>query len=321
VTPPYRRRWLRWLFLLWWRLRERDVRDIRLGYRAGETKGPPDYTYGKVTGQDPALSVITETTESPYVCCGYCSAGMAVWTARSGITHSMSGAAHPIRSQGGRPHDNGSRASELREGAWEAFGVELEPLAVAEIPERLRAGYAVVVNLDYADLPAFLRVQSGSFGHSCTLYGWREDGDYVGFYDPLWPEGAAGAWAPWSQVKPALWADGEHSGTVTSWTKEPPPEPEPEPDPCPDCPPAEVHDAAQLAAELDAAIATTILERDRAWRAITMTGQPYIVAGWSGGPADGGHVVRWSWFARWGPLPLPDGTWNSGTTWGATRWA
>lgn len=320
MTAPYRRPWLRPLFLLWWRLRERDVTD------AGEleTKGPPDYKYGKVSGLDPKLSVITETTESPWTCCGYCSAAMAAWTARDGVPHSMSSGAHPIRSAGGRPHNNGSKASELRNGTKSAHGVTLDALAVSEIRDVLRDGFAVVVNLTYSGLPSWLRVTSGDFGHSCTLYGWREDGDYVGFYDPLWPEGAAGAWLPWSQLTPALWGDGEHSATMTT-TREPEPEPEPEPDPCPDCPPAEKHDDAQLAAELAAAVADavsrTTLERDRAWRGITLLEQPRIAAGWMGGPADGGHPVRWSWFARWEPSVLPLDSWNSGTTWGDTRWS
>lgn len=322
IDRPYRWPWLRWAFLLWWRLRERDVTDAR--YPEAETKGPPDYTYGKVTGLAPDLRVITEVTESPYVCCGYCSAGMAVWTARKGTTHSMGGAAHPIRADGGRPHDNGSKASELRNGASRAFNVKLDALAVAEIPDVLRDGFAVVVNLDYAQLPGFLRVQGGSFGHSCCLYGWKPnpDGgsDLCGFFDPLWPEGAAGAWAPWSQVNDALWADGEHSGTVVSWAATPAPSPEPPapptlPEPCPDCPPPEV-----TRADLDAAVAeaveSTRLWRDRAWRSASGFAQPRYDSPWGPTAPGAARAASWSWFARWGPSVDPM-TWNGpGATWG-----
>jgi hypothetical protein len=254
---PYRWRLLRPLYLWYWRAREREVLDIYQGETTGSAA--PDYTYGKVTGLPYDLLVITETTESPYVCCGYCSAGMACVVARSGITKTMSSAAHPIRSEGGRPHDNGSRASELRDGARRAHGVELDALAVAEIPERLRAGYSVVANLDYADLPAHLKVQGGSFGHSVCLYGWREDGDYVGFFDPLYGQDVRGAWAKWTAVKPALWGDGEHSSTVV---KRPESEPEPEPE-CPDCPPAEAHTQSELEAiARDAASWAILLDDD-----------------------------------------------------------
>jgi len=314
VRPLYRHPWLRWLFLLVWRLRERDVEDVFVDTTGSSS---PDYQHGKVSGLTPDLVVMSETGESPWVCCGYCSAGMACRAARKGLDNAMPATAHPIRSQGGRPHDNGSRASELRDGARRAWGVELDPLAVDEIPGRLRAGYAVVVNLDYADLPGWLRVQGGSFGHSCTLFGWREDGDLVGFYDPLWGHGARGAWAPWSAIRGALWGDGEHSSTTVQWpdpspAPEPDPEPEPAPAPCPE-PDVTVEDleAAELAAH-DAAV----LERDRAWRGVTGWTQPRIApAAWGSGTG----WTRWSHFARFGPEPPAD-SWNGGAAWDGTTW-
>lgn len=283
---------LRPLFLLWWRLRERDVDDLGWPPAQTDTYGSPDYKYGKVTGLVPDLRVITETSESPYVCCGYCSAGMACWTAKSGITHSMSGAAHPIRSNAGRPHDNGSKASELRNGARGAHGVTFDALARDEIPDVLRDGFAVVINLDYADLPSYLKVQSGSFGHSCCLYGWKEDGDYVGFFDPLWPEGASGAWAKWADVKPALWADGEHSGTVKSTR---PPEPEPEPPPPPIYVDPYVDERAAYARGVRDGVAS---EGDRVFRS------------WAPGrlldPADMPPGGRWD-VSSWASTPEPIG--------------
>jgi hypothetical protein len=255
MTAPYRIPWLRPLFLWWWRIHERDVLDAR---ETTGGKAAPDYEHGKVTGLRPDLVVITETTESPYVCCGYCSAAMAVRAARQGTPTNMAGAAHPIRSQGGRPHDNGSRASELRDGARRAWDVELDPLARDEIPGRLRAGYAVVVNLDYADLPGWLKTQGGSFGHSSLLFGWREDGDLVGYFDPLYGQGARGAWAPWGSIKPALWGDGEHSSTVERWDPEPEPEPPPTPAPEPVPEPTYTLEEVAVLVELAAERAVTI---------------------------------------------------------------
>jgi len=315
---PYRWRLLRPLYLLAWRIREREVNDA--GDVQPETRGAPSYKRGKVTGLVPDLLVITETSDSSWVCCGYCSAAMASWTARTGIGHSMGTTAHPIRSAGGRPHNNGSRASELRDGAKGAHGVKLEALAVDEIRDTLRAGHAVVINLDYAQLPDWLRVQGGSFGHSCTLYGIDED--LVGFFDPLWPENARGAWATWDEIRGALWGDGEHSGTVVSWgTPTPPPPDPPEPE-CPDCPPAEEHteqELRQLIAQGEAAgYQDAVQDRDAAWRWYAGAAQPRLVAGWSSAGEPG---TRWSWFGRWGP-ELEPSTWNGPwTAWGQTTWA
>jgi hypothetical protein len=280
----YRVPWLRPLFLAWWRLRERDVLDSRA--TTGSGKSGPDYEFGKVTGLEPDLLVMTETSESPYVCCGYASAGMAVRAVKPGLSDLMKNTAHPIRAQGGRPHDNGSRASELRAGASSAHGVKLEALARDEIPGRLRDGYAVVVNLDYAELPGWLKVQGGSFGHSCALFGWRESDDAVGFLDPLWPQDARGAWAPWASIKPALWGDGEHSGTVKRYQA--PPGPEPVPPPAP--PPAPCYDELELrAAEARAYELGAVMAGDAAvgaWLEWLRAPRP--------GPADRWDVGAWS---------------------------
>jgi len=178
----------------------------------------PDYTYGKVTGLTPDLTVVSERGESPFVCCGYCSAHMAARTAKNGLSTSMFNEAHDIRSAGGRPHDNGNNASELRTGAKEALGVTLSSISRDGIPERLRTGHAVTVGLDYDELPSHLKVQGGVFGHAACLFGWKEDGDYVGYFDPLYDQGARGALVPWSQLKPALWGDGNHSTTTVRLT-------------------------------------------------------------------------------------------------------
>src|SRR4029077_18720202 len=204
----------RWAVKAWWRTRERDtgLADV---YGA-----PASFPYGRVAGLDPPLAVITETGETPWVCCGYCSAHMAAWTVEPDLSTSMFDEAHAIRAAAGRSHNAGANASELRNGARAALGVSLEALAVSEIRGQLGAGLAVVASLDYADLPDYLKVQGGDFGHSVTLYGYRDD-DLVGYFDPLWPQGSAGAWARWDDLAPALWSDGNHSTTLSSWGSAP----------------------------------------------------------------------------------------------------
>lgn len=201
----------RWLLKIWWRFRERDSGI------APDVFGSQSYKYGKVSGLQPALTVISETGETPYVCCGYCSAHMAAWTAREGLSQSMLNEAHDIRSYGGRAHDNGSNASELRNGARESLDITLEAIAVSEIKGRLQSGFAVAASLQYADLPDYLKVQGNDFGHGVCLYGYRESDDCIGYFDPLWANGASGAWAKWADVKRALWGDGNHSTTITRW--------------------------------------------------------------------------------------------------------
>jgi hypothetical protein len=172
----------------------------------------PQYKYGKVSGLAVALTVVSERGESPMVCCGYCSAQMACITAAAGVSNQMRDEAHAMRACCGRPHNNGNRASELRDGAWKAVGVRLNAVDIADIPARLRAGYAVTVGLQYKDLPAYLKVQTNDFGHAACLYGW--DGNKAGYFDPIWSQGASGAWALWDDVKDALWGNGNHSTTV-----------------------------------------------------------------------------------------------------------
>jgi len=170
----------------------------------------PQYKYGRVPGDQ--LRVVTETTESPYVCCGYCSAHMACLTAKDGLSMDMKKEAHAIRAAGGRPHNHGSTAQELRNGANTALGVKLVSQRTSTIPARLGEGFAVTIGLSYDKLPSHLKVQGGSFGHAACLFG--VDGDKVGYFDPLYSQGSQGAWVPWKELQPALWADGAHSTTI-----------------------------------------------------------------------------------------------------------
>jgi hypothetical protein len=207
----------RWKVRALWRLSERDS-----GRPEGDIKGSPSsFPYGKVSGLDPDLRVITEVGETPYVCCGYCATHMAAWTAREGLSVSMFNEAHDIRSAAGRSHNSGSNATELRNGASEALGIELEAIATSEIRDQLIDGFAVSASLQYADLPDYLKVQGGDFGHGVCLYGYRADDDLVGYFDPLWPQGAQGAWTRWRDLEPSLWSDGNHSTTITRWATPP----------------------------------------------------------------------------------------------------
>ena len=232
----------------------------------GSGKSAPDYNYGKVTGQSPDLLVMTETTESPYVCCGYCSAGMACNVVKPSLSNLMGQVAHPIRNQGGRPHNNGNNAGELRAGAKSAYNITLKSIAISEIKERLAQGYAVTVGLQYGDLPGYLKVQGGDFGHACCLYGiqQREDDDRVGFFDPLYPQDARGAWARWADVKAALWSDGNHSTTTVLYESAPPPPNEPEPE-CPECPEYPVPDYAYMEVSAVAAYQSELLRDTYRW--------------------------------------------------------
>jgi hypothetical protein len=173
----------------------------------------PEYRYGKVTGLVPDLTVTSERSESPMVCCGYCSAQMAARTAKAGVSALMTNEAHAIRRAGGRPHNNGNRAGELIIGAKEALNVTLRSVAIDDIPQRLKDGFAVVAGVQYADLADWLKVQTNDFGHAVCLFGWQA-GDQAGFFDPLWTQGARGAWTPWSTIKRALWPNGNHSTTT-----------------------------------------------------------------------------------------------------------
>ena len=171
----------------------------------------PEYRYGR-TPVD--FTVISERAEVPMVCCGYCSAHMAARSATPGLTNRMQVEAHKIRARGGRAHNSGSRASELIKGTLGAVGVTLKSVAIEDIPDRLRKGFAVVAGCQYARLPSYLKVQTNDFTHSVCLYGWVEAEDRAGFYDPLWEQAARGAWVPWAQVRNALMPNGNHMSTT-----------------------------------------------------------------------------------------------------------
>jgi hypothetical protein len=288
-------------------------RETGLPDTTGSGKSAPDYKYGKVTGLSPDLLVMTETTESPYVCCGYCSAGMACNVVKPGLSDSMNSVAHPIRSQGGRPHNNGNNAGELRTGAKSAHNITLKSVAISEIKTKLAQGYAVTVGLQYADLPEYLKVQGGDFGHACCLYGiqQREDDDRVGFFDPLYPQGARGAWARWADVKAALWSDGNHSTTTVLYDAPDPAPVPPNPVPVPKWEP----DYAYAEASAVAAYQSELLRDTFKWlKDTTQLPAPFAVG-------DASQVVE---NAPWGDALWNRATWYlspNASKWNSAVWA
>jgi hypothetical protein len=189
--------------------------------------GPDRYRYGK--GPASILTVTTETRERPYVCCGYSSAQMAARTAKAGVSADLNNEGHRIRNHGGRPHNAGSNATELRNGLQRALSVDVDEVSKGSIMGRLRAGYAVVASLSYGPLPEYLKVQGGDFGHSVCLRGYRKDGstEYIGYFDPLWPQGSQGAWTKWSDIDQALWSSGHNTTKVKYVPPTPPVTPPP----------------------------------------------------------------------------------------------
>lgn len=171
----------------------------------------PEYRYGRCPLD---MTVISERGETPMVCCGYCSAHMAASTAKDGISRRMKAEAHNIRKRGGRAHNAGSKPSELIAGSKAAVGVTLKSVAIEDIPRRLRGEFAVVASVQYARLPSWLKVQKNDFKHSVCLFGWDDDNDRAGLFDPLWDQGARGAWVPWAHVRSALLPNGNHLSTT-----------------------------------------------------------------------------------------------------------
>jgi hypothetical protein len=184
--------------------------------------GPDRYKYGKVPAN--LLTVTSETVERPYVCCGYSSAQMAARTAKAGVSADLKREGHQIRARGGRAHNAGSNATELRNGLQRALSVDVDEVSKGSILGRLRAGYAVTVSLNYGPLPEYLKVQGGDFGHSVCLRGYRESNGvaYVGYFDPLWPQGAQGGWAKWTDIDQAVWSSG-HNTTKVKYVPPTPP--------------------------------------------------------------------------------------------------
>ena len=129
------------------------------------------YPYGKVPSS--VGTVISERFESPMVCCGYASAQFAARAAKAGVGNLCRNDGHKIRAAGGRKHNAGSTALELRNGTHRALGVTLTGIKEDSIIARVKAGYAVTVTISYAKLPGYLKVQSNDFGHTLVLKGHR----------------------------------------------------------------------------------------------------------------------------------------------------
>jgi hypothetical protein len=107
--------------------------------------------------------------------------------------------------------------------------VDVDEVSKGSVMGRLRAGYAVVASISYGSLPEYLKVQGGDFGHSVTLRGYRKDGstEYIGYFDPLWPQGSQGAWTKWSDIDQALCSSGHNTTKVKYVPPTPPVTPPP----------------------------------------------------------------------------------------------
>jgi hypothetical protein len=196
--------------------------------------------YGRCTGPLRVVSEKPEVNGWRIVCCGYCSGQMAARHVKpASVASQMEAAkwsAHRARALKGRPHNNGSNATEVRDGTYAAMSVRLVAASMSGVLTALKAGKAAVYNHEYGALPAYLRHQSGSFGHSSALcYYKRSSGvDYVGWFDPLAAQGTTGIWAKWSDLQAAAWGGSAHSVTVLGAPQPPtpqPPQPQPEPEP------------------------------------------------------------------------------------------
>jgi hypothetical protein len=175
--------------------------------------------YGRPTGPLRVVSEKPEVSGWGIVCCGYCSGQIAArHVDPAGVATQMEAStrsAHKSRALKGRPHNAGSNAGEVRAGTLAAMGVELVAASTAGVLAALKAGKAAVLNHEYGALPAYLRNQSGSFGHSAALCYYRRSSgvDYVGWFDPLAAQGSQGVWAKWSDLTPAAWGGTQHSVT------------------------------------------------------------------------------------------------------------
>jgi hypothetical protein len=161
----------------------------------------------QVTTILPGLTLVSERESGRWIDCAPCSAVMAAHAAKASVPATLS-AAHRVRSAAGLPHSGGMTAAQVDAGLRLAYGVDLVPVAKADIPAKIAAGYAVVAVLTYGSLPSNLRRWQPSFtgGHSVCLAGTK-DGK-IGWFDPLAPAGYSGEWTPYSAVDQALWSSG-----------------------------------------------------------------------------------------------------------------
>lgn len=202
--------------------------------------------YGWTPGPLRVTSEKPEVRGYAIVCCGFASGQMAARHVKPDLPVQMEEtrlSAHRARALRGRPHNNGANAAEVRAGTWDAMGVRLTAASLSGVLAALKAGKAAVYCHEYGLLPAYLRHQSGTFGHSAALCYYRRTAgvDYVGWFDPLAAQGSRGLWARWSDLGRAAWGGAQHSVTSSGAPVAPgpvPPGPTP-PDPVPPQPPVE----------------------------------------------------------------------------------
>jgi hypothetical protein len=273
--------------------------------------------YGRPDGPLRVVSEKPEVNGWRIVCCGYCSGQMAARHVKPGTVstqmESATQSAHRARALKGRPHNNGANATEVREGTYNAMGVRMVAASMSGVLSALKAGRAAVYNHEYGALPAYLRNQSGSFGHSAALCYYKRSGgvDYVGWYDPLAAQGSQGIWAKWSDLQRAAWGGSAHSVTTAGAPQPPtvpvPPDPLPEPlppvepptDPQPPDPPPSVNLPPARVWVLPSPL----------WGLVAWPALPIVIPGPAPAPAT---VTSWWCRTEWQP--------SGQSLWGGSPW-
>jgi hypothetical protein len=157
----------------------------------------------------PGLVFVSERESGPWIDCGPCSAAMVAHYTDPSIPASLA-TAHKIRAAIPRPHSGGTNAPDVLRGLDKAFpsiAGRTTSRRRDDVPELLRAGYAVSVSLTASELPSRLRRWQPSFGggHSCAMAGYRSSDGRFGWFDPLGTAGWSGEWVRWEDVRAAIW--------------------------------------------------------------------------------------------------------------------
>jgi hypothetical protein len=156
----------------------------------------------------PGLVFVSERESGPWIDCATSSGAMLAHYADPAVPATLA-TAHAIRAAVPLPHSGGLTPSQLARGLAREFP-HLAPTGKraerADVPDLLRAGYAVAVPLTYGELPERLRRWQPRFtgGHSVTLAGVNTAGRF-GWFDPLGTAGWSGEWVTWADVERAIW--------------------------------------------------------------------------------------------------------------------
>lgn len=159
----------------------------------------------------PPLRFVSEREAGSWICCGPCAAVMVAGWHDPGSPATLA-AAHELRKAIPDDHAGGLSVAQLATGSEAWTGGDWRAYRAVDVLGLLGRGHAVVLGLDYGELPAELRRWSPSFdgGHYGTLAGRKAGpfGELVGWWDPLAPAGWSGEWVRWSILMDAAWSGG-----------------------------------------------------------------------------------------------------------------